>query len=273
LSPRLSFDYEWNFGASFGWKKYDRTYNPQNEVIGSKINAYINLGFFLNWQLNSQWSLTAGMDFTHYSNGNTHYPNSGVNPIGGRVGIVRTFGDGATTVQGFKSLSIKPYISYDLVVYGATRKRGFVDGYDVCLVPGSFGIVGLNFNPMYNFNKYFRAGVSVDAQYDESANIKDYRVEESSSSDVKFHRPPFHKQFAVGLSVRGELVMPIFSINAGIGRNLICSGDDTEGFYQILALKTSITPRLFLHVGYQLSKFKNPNNLMLGFGYRFYKKR
>ena len=190
LSPRLSFDYEWNFGASFGWKKYDRTYNPQNEVIGSKINAYINLGFFLNWQLNSQWSLTAGMDFTHYSNGNTHYPNSGVNPIGGRVGIVRTFGDGATTVQGFKSLSIKPYISYDLVVYGATRKRGFVDGYDVCLVPGSFGIVGLNFNPMYNFNKYFRAGVSVDAQYDESANIKDYRVEESSSSDVKFASLP-----------------------------------------------------------------------------------
>ena len=67
--------------------------------------------------------------------------------------------------------------------------------------------------------------------------------------------------------------MPVFSINDGIGRNLICSGDDTEGFYQILALKTSITPRLFLHVGYQLSKFKNPNNLMLGFGYRFYKKR
>ena len=63
------------------------------------------------------------------------------------------------------------------VAHGATRKRGFVDGYDVCLVPGSFGIVGLNFNPMYNFNKYFRAGVSVDAQYDESANIKDYRVE------------------------------------------------------------------------------------------------
>jgi len=34
------FDYEWNFGASFGWKKYDGLYNPQNEVIGSKINAY-----------------------------------------------------------------------------------------------------------------------------------------------------------------------------------------------------------------------------------------
>ena len=116
LSPRLSFDYEWNFGASFGWKKYDRTYNPQNEVIGSKINAYINLGFFLNWQLNSQWSLTAGMDFTHYSNGNTHYPNGGLNVIGGRIGVVRTFGEEDASTDVPKRLYVKPHISYDLVL-------------------------------------------------------------------------------------------------------------------------------------------------------------
>ena len=75
VSPRLSFDYEWNFGASFGWKKYDGQYYPQNEVIGSKINAYINLGLVLNWQLHPQWKLAAGVDLTHFSNGNTHYPN------------------------------------------------------------------------------------------------------------------------------------------------------------------------------------------------------
>ena len=53
---------------------------------------------------------------------------------------------------------------------------------------------------------------------------------------------------------------------------MIYSGDDTEGFYQILALKTYVTRHLFLHVGYQLSKFKDPNNLMLGIGYRFHDK-
>ena len=273
LSPRLSFDYEWNFGASFGWKKYDRTYNPQNEVIGSKINAYINLGFFLNWELNSQWSLTAGMDFTHYSNGNTHYPNGGLNVIGGRIGVVRTFGEEDASTDVPKRLYVKPHISYDLVIYGATRKRGFVKDGVPSLVPGSFGIAGLNFAPMYTFNNYFRAGLSLDAQYDESANIKDYKLEGSFMDDLKFHRPPFREQFAVGLSLRAEWVMPIFSINAGIGRNLICSGDDTKGFYQILALKTYVTRHLFLHVGYQLSKFKDPNNLMLGLGYRFHDKR
>lgn len=275
FSRRLSLDYEWNFGASFGWKKYDELYNQKNMAIGSEINAYINLGFFLNWQLHPQWKLAAGVDFTHFSNGNTHYPNGGLNAIGGRIGVVRTFDatDGAAGAAGSKRLFIEPHVSYDLVVYGATRKKGFVKDNVPSLVPGSFGIIGLNFAPMYNLNNYFRAGLSVDAQYDESANIKDYKLERTYSDELKFHRPPFRKQFAVGVSFRAELVMPIFSINAGLGRNLICSGDDTQGFYQILALKTYVTRHLFLHVGYQLSKFKDPNNLMLGLGYRFHDKR
>ena len=275
FSSRLSLDYEWNFGASFGWKQYDEHSNWYNDAIGSKINAYINLGFVLNWQFYPQWKLAAGVDFTHFSNGNTHYPNGGLNTIGGRVGIVRTFNaeDKASGAIAPKRLYIKPHVSYDLLVYGATRKRGFVKEGIPTLVPGSFGIVGLNFAPMYNFNNYFRAGLSADAQFDESANIKDYKLVGTYGDDIKFHRPPFREQFAVGLSLRAELVMPIFSINAGIGRNMIYSGDDTEGFYQILALKTYVTRHLFLHVGYQLSKFKDPNNLMLGIGYRFHDKR
>lgn len=275
ISRRLSLDYEWNFGASFGWEKYDKRYRPQNTAIGAKICAYINLGFLLNWQFHPQWKLAAGVDLTHFSNGNTHYPNAGLNVIGGRIGVVRSFGtdDDASRVADSKRLFMQPHVSYDLVLYGATRKRGFIKDDIPTLVPGSFGVAGLNFAPMYNFNKYFRAGLSLDAQYDESANIKDYKLEGTYSDDIKFHRPPFRKQFAVGVSFRAELVMPIFSINAGIGRNMIYSGDDTQGFYQILAIKTYVTRHLFLHVGYQLSKFKDPNNLMLGFGYRFHDKR
>lgn len=135
VSPRLSFDYEWNFGASFGWKKYDGQYYPQNEVIGSKINAYINLGLVLNWQLHPQWKLAAGVDLTHFSNGNTHYPNGGLNVIGGRIGVVRTFGEEDASTDVPKRLYVKPHISYDLVIYGATRKRGFVKDGVPSLVP------------------------------------------------------------------------------------------------------------------------------------------
>lgn len=273
LAPKLTLDYEWNFGASFGWKKYDEETNPNNMVVGSKINAYINLGFFLNYRLNPQWHLTAGVDFTHFSNGNTNYPNAGVNPVGGRIGVVRTLGnveeEADSRLHATESHPL-PRFNYDVVIYGATRKKGYLSETETTLIPGSFGIIGLNVNPMYNFNKYFRAGVSLDAQYDESANITSHRVEGTYDENIKFYRPPFREQFAVGLSLRGELVMPIFSVNVGIGRNLICQGEDTEVFYQILALKASITRHLFLHVGYQLSKFKDPNNLMLGLGYRLF---
>lgn len=278
LAPGLTLDYEWNFGASFGWKRYNPETNSYNDVVGSRINAYINAGFFLNWQIAPQWNLTAGIDLTHYSNGNTNYPNSGVNTVGARIGVVRTFGGStaehtpASAGREEEASSVADRISYDVVLYGSTRRRGLFLDNGAELIPGSFAVAGLNFNPMYRVNKYFRAGASLDAQYDESANLKEHHVEGTSGGDLKFYRPPFREQFAVGLSLRAELTMPIFSVNVGFGRNLIQRGEDTRGFYQILALKAFVTPRLFLHVGYQLHDFKDPNNLMLGLGWRFGKR-
>lgn len=272
LASRLSLDYEWNFGASFGWKKYDPLDNPYNRIVGSRINAYLNLGFFLNWEIAPQWNLTAGVEVTHYSNGNTNYPNSGVNTVGARVGLVRSFGPEPkepVIIVRPEALPLASRFSYDLIFYASTRKRGIIWPDHGELVPGSFAVLGMNFNPMYRFNHYLRAGLSLDAQYDESANLKEHLVEGTSGADMKFYRPPFREQFAVGLSARAELNMPIFSVNFGVGYNVIHKGEDTRGFYQILALKAFVTRRLFLHVGYQLSKFRDPNNLMLGLGWRF----
>lgn len=177
LSSRLSLDYEWNFGASFGWKKYHPGTNAYNYVVGSKINAYINLGFLLNWQLAAGWQLTTGIDLSHFSNGNTQYPNAGVNTVGGRIGLVHTFRANAGTVMTGRRTTqrIKPHISYDIVLYGASKRKGVIKPDEAYLAPGSFGVLGFNFNPMYNFHQYFRAGASLDVQYDESAQHQGIR--------------------------------------------------------------------------------------------------
>ena len=275
ITHNLSFDYEWNFGASFGWKKYDKLNNPLNMVVGSNANAYINLSFLLNWQISSNTNVRGGVGVTHYSNGNTSYPNSGVNTIGASVGVTRFLGNNERSKYASRQAQnhlFSSYINYDLIVYGATRKKGvFPENSNPMLVPGSFGVAGLNFNPLYNFSKYFRAGASLDLQYDESANIvkhiaNDYIPE---PENLKFYRPSFREQFSAGISLRAEIVMPIFSINLGVGKNFLCKGDDTNSFYQTFVLKTNITDNLFLHTGYQLYRFKDPNNLMLGLGYRF----
>ncbi len=276
ITPDLSVDYEWNFGASFGWKKYNEELNPMNRVVGSKTNAYIHLGLLLNWQIAVNTHLRAGIGVSHYSNGNTSYPNAGVNTLGGYIGMTRFFNGHAhhkPQADIPRQNGFTPYITYDLIVYGATRKKGISPENEIpMLVPGVFGIAGLNFNPLYNFNPYFRAGVSLDFQYDESANIEAHIANQyipAESKDLKFYRPPFNEQFSAGLSLRAEIVMPIFSINVGIGKNFLCKGEDTNSFYQTFVLKTNVTKNIFLHTGYQLYKFKKPNNLMLGLGFRF----
>lgn len=278
LSPWLSLDYEWNFGASFGWHPYDAYDNYRNRIIGSKINAYLNVGFFLNARLSRYCDLLVGADLTHYSNGNTHLPNSGLNTIGGRIGLVYTLNppeevrlahqprrpDRYRNLPGFWS-----HVSYDVILYAATRTKGVLLGDEAYIFPGSFGILGFNFNPMYNFNRYLKAGISLDGQYDESANIytnDSYQYGEEPT----FYRPPLRQQIGVGLSARGEFVMPFFSINIGVGHNLYYNKGSLKGLYQIVALKLSVTRDAFLHIGYQLHKFHEPNNLMLGIGYRFH---
>lgn len=280
VARNLTFDYEWNFGASFGWKKYHDDLGssnnaPLNLIVGSPINAYINVGFMLNYRLSPRWNLAAGIDMTHYSNGNTSWPNPGVNTIGGRVGVTYTFDANQpvrTLADNADIEPIRPHISYDVVLYGAVRKKMTdVDGMKEVL-PGHFGIAGINFAPMWNFNRFVRAGISADIQYDESSDLKNYWVEGTYGDEIRFHRPSFFHQVSGGLSARGELVMPIFSINAGLGYNLL-GNSDSKNFYQVLALKVHVTRSFFLHIGYQLNSFKNPNNLMIGVGYRFHDKR
>jgi len=274
LTSDLSLDYEWNFGASAGWKKFEPLDNPMHGPIGSHVNAYINLSFLLSYRIDSKWRIMAGVEGTHYSDGNTHYPNNGVNLIGARVGVAYTISDDRSVEHPVDIEPFKPYIGYDLTVYGATRQRIFKENKadQGEYIPGSFGIVGLNFAPMYGFSRYFRAGVSADFQYDESANLGKHRVPGTFDEDIKFYRQPFSNCFSAGISLRAELTMPIFSINAGIGRNIIANGPDTKIFYQTLALKAYIIKGAYLQAGYQLRNFHEPNNLMLGVGYSFGRK-
>lgn len=263
FTSRLSLDYEWNFGVSAGWKKYDSETNPRNGAIGSNVNALINLGIVLSYRLNNRWIIRAGVEGTHFSDGNTALPNAGVNSCGARLGLAYVF-SGSNQVYDVVDEKFERHWSYDLTVYGAARQRMFENK----IVPGHFGIVGLNFAPMYGFNRYLRAGVSADFQYDESANLEDNFAGYDDERPL-FYKQAFKERFSAGLSVHAELTMPIFSINVGIGRNIIASGKDTEIWYQSLALKAYVFKNSYLQIGYQLKDFHLPNNLMLGFGYSF----
>jgi len=276
ITARLSFDYEWNFGLSFGWKSYSHPKdNKMNIMIGSKINALLNASFYFDWRISRRLGIEAGLTMTHFSNGNTRLPNAGLNAIGGRIGLCCNLGEmteASAPDIPMHAPAFPRHVSYDVVLFGSWRRKGVAFTDKLYASPDSYPVVGFNVSPMYNFGYKFRAGISLDGIYDGSANVytEDYIVEEGGyDPGYTFYQPSADRQMALGISLRAEFVMPYFSVNAGIGLNVLHGGGDLRSFYQILALKIGMTHSSFLHIGYCLKDFHNPNFLMLGVGYRF----
>lgn len=274
FSHWLSLDYEWNFGLSSGWKPYHEQYNSSNRMMGSKINAYINANFYLRWMPSPCFNLTAGVTLAHFSNGNTNYPNAGLNTIGLKVGLDYYFhrkDDLLSKVNAAQTPipAFCRHISYDFVVFGSWRRKG-IDVLDGQIPsPEAYPVFGINFVPMYNLSYKFRLGVSLDGVYDGSANVyvKDsYSGGNLDKADII--RPELRNQFSIGFSGRMEYVMPFFTMGIGMGTNVVGQGD-LRAFYQLLTLKVALTRDSFFHVGYNLQNFSEPNFLMLGIGFRF----
>ena len=265
ISPLVSFNYEWNFGLSFGWKPYDTNYNRANIMMGSRVNAYLNVDFYLNWLLTQRLELTTGLSMTHFSNGNTKFPNAGLNSIGMKLGLVYSFGRGDNPLSRPRArLLAKPFprhLSYDLVLFGSWRRKGVAVGDKQYAAPDAYGVAGFNFAAMYNFGYKFRAGLSVDGVYDGSANVytEDYIVGYDGGDPGTSSIPPrstsrSHWEF----QGRAEFVMPYFTVGFGLGFNVLHKGGDLKSFYQMLTLKVGVTRNTFVHVGYCLKGFPNP---------------
>jgi Lipid A 3-O-deacylase (PagL). len=271
LSSRVSFNYEWNFGLSAGWVPHDYETNSYNVIIGSKVNAYINANFYLNWMLSNKFDLTTGVTFTHFSNGNTRFPNGGLNSIGLNTGLVYNINRKnfipPKSSFGFLLPEFQRHFSYDLLVFGSFRRKGVAFGDERIASPHSYTVLGFNFAPMYNVGYKFRTGLSLDGYYDGSNNI--YTAPYAVGTKAQFLKPPFKEQIALGISGRAEYVMPYFSVNLGMGVNILSSGDDIKTLYHILALKINTSRNTFIHIGYSLQNFNTPSFLMLGLGLRF----
>ena len=250
--------------------------NPANIMMGSKINAYINADFYLNVTLTRELDFSAGLSMTHFSNGNTKFPNAGLNSIGMKFGLLYCFGRADDPLVKPRRPLLAPdfprHFSYDLVLFGSWRRKGVEVGDKQYASPNAYGVAGFNFATMYNFGYKFRAGLSLDGVYDGSANVytEDYIVEVGG-------RDPgytFYTRRSTGRSHweyrdAPNSSCPTSRSASDWGVNVLHKGGDLKSFYQMLTLKIAATRRTFVHIGYCLKDFQTPNYLMLGVGFRF----
>ncbi|MBE6215159.1 MAG: hypothetical protein E7123_02900 [Bacteroidales bacterium] len=271
LSDHLALGYEWNLGISSGWK-------DNGTVTVSPMNVYINVAALFTWKVNGFWKIVFGPEYTHFSNGDTKFPNGGANTVNFRIGAKRSLAASQTVpVENIfarmeTKLSVPQSMSYDLVCFGGWRADRVVKENHLIVFNKAFPFAGLNFNPLYHFNSHLSAGASLDLLYDRSANII---VNENPDGTSSFSYPSLLQQTSAGISARAELSMPVFAVNIGIGysfqlddctRNM---SSELNAFYGIFSLKAFVSDRLFLNVSYRLNSVLYSHNLMFGIGWRF----
>lgn len=277
INGRTWMGYEWQFGADFGWKHYSTdALTEKNLSVSTAVTAHMGVRLTFNYEITPRFRAIAGVQLNHSSNGNTSWPNGGVNTVGGTLAVAYTLNPQTGSSGNNDPVPSDLYNQYrlrrwfyDITLYGATRKRVVTVGNppERQLCPGHFAVAGIQISPMWRINRWVATGGSVDFKWDESAGLEPYWIEGSYQETLKFRRPPFRKQIGLGAAAHAQLTMPIFSIDAALGYSIINPKGDKR-FYQSLTLKTFVLPNLYLNVGYRLGKFRDPQNLMLGAGIR-----
>lgn len=267
INSKLSLGYEWNFGVAFGWKPYSEENKYFNLTVGSRLNAYLHLGLNLLWQMTDYFGIYGKVAVSHFSNGNTSFPNPGINSLGLYMGMEWTLNPYAR--RDFASVASdtikEKKLKYDISIWGASRKRVYRGGEKPILLPGHYACAGLSFSPMVSLNTWWRAGGSLDIQWDQSSDMKRNYIDGNNTENIRFTTPSFGRQLTIGLSAHGELCMPIFALNVGIGYNLMAPWEN-RGSYQNITLKTYVCSNIYINVGYQLRNFYQQSSLMLGLG-------
>jgi len=99
IAPGISFKMkQWNAsslhfhyapGIAYLTKQFNELSNPTNNAIGSNFNNITRLKISYERPFNDLWNISLAASFSHFSNGLTSSPNSGLNTYGLNLGIKR----------------------------------------------------------------------------------------------------------------------------------------------------------------------------------------
>ena len=87
------------FGASLLSKHYDKETNPQNIIIATTLNVYIQYDVIAYYRITPRTNLRWNIGFTHASNGSIRDPNKGFNIVTTGLGIQYTMADERTVFK------------------------------------------------------------------------------------------------------------------------------------------------------------------------------
>jgi len=212
---RSVWGYELGFGLTYNWEPYDAYDNPFQVAIGSYRTVYIDANLYYQYQLSPRWDLRGSFGFTHFSNGGTKKPNSGINLVSPAIELSYSFKDRPILVRTAQPAYAQ---HYELALQLGSGSRNVL--YDNPNDPTSTADVmhsylNLSAALLKQTTWKNKFGVGFDITYDETANVM-VTNPELGEPDVVF-ADEFYKKMMLGLYGTYEFTIDRLSVASYFG--------------------------------------------------------
>ncbi len=227
---------------------YDKYTNSKNRAFGSRYMG--NTNFMLGYKKDRIFGglgLEAGLFFTHFSNGRTKSPNSGINTYGLSLGLNYDF-DSKLSMPRDSVVPMKQFS--ERVKFNAVFRYGFNESY----------VIGSGQKPFYHLGVYAdkrinrKSALQLGVDFFATTSIQEYiryrsiaYPYENLDSNTDYRR--------VGVFVGHELFINRLSIETQVGYYVYRPFDLDKPYYDRVGFKYYWTPKLYTGVAVKTHGF------------------
>ncbi len=233
-SKTNTFGFRFGVGLGYLTEKFDHLENYYNTSIGSNFNAAISLTFEYKRQITDKYKMSVFAGLTHFSNGCSNQPNSGINIVNAGISASYMIGEHQDyitrekTKNNYKKIKPEFYAGMSLGVKRIEYKQD-----------ENIGVYNLEVYVMDRISNLSKIGFGFDLVYDATDNIE---VKDKYGQDAEF---TFTEMLKPGIGLAYELMMGEASFLFNFGYHPYGLDMSYGRWYQKLGLKVNFGNYLY----------------------------
>jgi hypothetical protein len=268
--------YELGFGLTYNWEPYNKYDNPFNVAIGSYRTVYIDANLFYEYYLSSRWGIRGSFGFTHFSNGGTKKPNSGINLLSPSLEVNYKFKDRPLLVK-----TAQPAYSqhYELAIQlGSGSSNVLYNNPNTPTNPGAVKGTADVMHSYLNLSAAFlkqatwknKFGAGIDLTYDEKANVTVTNPEDGSEEPIVEFADKFSDKMMLGVFGTYEFTIDRLSVASYFGLLALRKKDNNSNplMYQKFGLKYHFKNDIYMGLLVRAHNFSVAEVIEWNLGYR-----
>lgn len=225
-------------GIGYATNPYDKVENSKNKAFGSTLMANTNIGLFYKKEhLVDKLGVQAGFLFTHFSNGRTKSPNSGINSFLVNVGVNYDFSKNNS--RKLDTTAVKKILG-EPIKYNFVLRSGFNES--PVIGSGQYPFYHISFFADKRFSR--KSALQLGTELFLTNSFKDF-IKYVSIAYPELNISPNTDYKRIGVFVGYEMFVNKISLEAQVGYYVYRPFVNDIAFYDRVGFKYHFTTKIY----------------------------